>query len=122
MKKAQAILTVPEPSKCLQFCNPAARTARNPPPRMLSNYQPTSILEKLDRDFVNIEYSSISQRLTPLPKPTSGHTPILLSMSTSIPKSKLLDLRTPGPGSKIQLFSRLFSQRGAPPILALMLR
>jgi hypothetical protein len=56
-----------------------------------SNHQPSPILARLDRAFVNLDHSLAfpNTSLSPLPKPTSDHTPILLSMSSSIPTSNI---------------------------------
>lgn len=56
-----------------------------------SNGQDPPVLAKLDRAFVNLEHTTAfpSTFLSPQAKPTSDHTPILLSMSTAIPKAKL---------------------------------
>lgn len=56
-----------------------------------SNHQPIPVLARLDRAFVNLEHSLAfpNTSLAPLPKPTSDHTPLLLSKSSAIPSSKI---------------------------------
>jgi len=56
-----------------------------------SNHRATPTLARLDRVFYNNSMSLIfpNSSLTSLPKPTSDHTPILLTVSTSIPKPNL---------------------------------
>jgi len=53
-----------------------------------SNKQPFPILAKLDRALTNNELNLIFPLtcLTSLPQPTSDHTPLLLSLSTDLPK------------------------------------
>jgi hypothetical protein len=53
-----------------------------------SNHQSTPTLARLDRVLLNTPMAAAfpNSSLTSLPKPTSDHTPILLSLSTSIPK------------------------------------
>jgi len=54
-----------------------------------SNGQEPPILAKLDRALVNLAHTTTfpDTSLSPRAKPTSDHTPLFLSMSTSIPKS-----------------------------------
>lgn len=56
-----------------------------------TNGQPDPIMSRLDRVFVNNSLNTVfpSACLTALPRPTSDHTPILASLSTSIPKSSV---------------------------------
>jgi hypothetical protein len=56
-----------------------------------SNHQPSPVLARLDRAFVNLDHSLAfpNTSLQTLPKPTSDHTPLLLSMSTAIPTSNI---------------------------------
>ena len=56
-----------------------------------TNAQSPPILAKLDRALVNLQHTVAfpSTSLHALPKPTSDHTPLLLSMSTKIPKSQI---------------------------------
>ena len=56
-----------------------------------SNGQDPPILAKLDRALVNLAHTTTFPvtTLPPRAKPTSDHTPIFLSMSTTIPKSPL---------------------------------
>lgn len=53
-----------------------------------SNKQTFPILARLDRVFTNNELNSAFPltQLSSLPKPTSDHTPLLLSLSTNLPK------------------------------------
>lgn len=54
-----------------------------------SNKQPNPILARLDRVFTNnsLNLTFPLSTLTSLPRPTSDHTPILLTLSTSLPKA-----------------------------------
>ena len=54
-----------------------------------SNKQPFPVLAKLDRALTNNELNQIFPMtgLTSLPQPTSDHTPLLLSLSTDLPKA-----------------------------------
>ncbi|CAO1939972.1 unnamed protein product [Urochloa humidicola] len=56
-----------------------------------SNHRDNPTLARLDRVFINAEMSVCfpNSSLTSLPKPTSDHTPILLKLSTAIPKPNL---------------------------------
>ena len=56
-----------------------------------SNGQEPPILAKLDRALVNLAHTTTfpDTSLSPRAKPTSDHTPLFLSMSTSIPKSSV---------------------------------
>jgi len=56
-----------------------------------SNHQAVPVLARLDRAFVNIEHTLAfpNTSLASLPKPTSDHTPILLTMSSVIPTSNI---------------------------------
>ncbi|CAN6352985.1 unnamed protein product [Urochloa humidicola] len=56
-----------------------------------SNHRETPTLARLDRAFLNTAMSTTypNSVLTSLPKPTSDHTPILLKISTEIPKPNL---------------------------------
>ncbi|CAN6341061.1 unnamed protein product [Urochloa humidicola] len=56
-----------------------------------SNHRSNPTLARLDRVFFNVSMSCAfpNSSLTSLPKPTFDHTPILLRMSTSIPKPNL---------------------------------
>jgi len=55
-----------------------------------SNGQPEPTQATLDRAFVNLQHTTTfpNSFLSPLPKPTSDHTPILLSTSSTIPRPK----------------------------------
>ncbi|XP_066357840.1 uncharacterized protein [Miscanthus floridulus] len=55
-----------------------------------TNGQESPVLAKLDRALVNLEQTTTSPTtsLIPQAKPTSDHTPILLSMHTTIPKTQ----------------------------------
>lgn len=59
-----------------------------------SNQRTTPILARLDRAFSNYEHSLVfpSATLSSLPRPTSDHTPILLTMCTSVPKTSIFRL------------------------------
>ena len=56
-----------------------------------SNKQPFPILARLDRAFTNnsLNLAFPLTSLSTLPRPTSDHTPLLLSLSTSLPKAGL---------------------------------
>jgi hypothetical protein len=56
-----------------------------------SNMRSVPTLARLDRAFVNNSHTSSfpSNSLTTLPRQTSDHKPLLVSMSTSIPKSQI---------------------------------
>jgi hypothetical protein len=56
-----------------------------------TNGQPNPIMSRIDRAFVNnaLSLAFPSTSLTPLPRPTSDHTLIISSLSTTIPKSPI---------------------------------
>ncbi|KAJ1273852.1 hypothetical protein BS78_05G016600 [Paspalum vaginatum] len=56
-----------------------------------TNKHPSPTLVRLDRAFVNHDHSIAfpSSTLTALPRPTSDHKPLLVTMSTTIPKSSV---------------------------------
>jgi exonuclease III len=63
-----------------------------------SNLQPFPILARLDRVFTNNDLNSLFPltTLSSLPRPTSDHTPLLLTLNTEIPKAQILDSKNIG--------------------------